>query len=68
VFVVRANAPTREISVADRVGDLGIRSSDQLYVQDPPFVVRNELAIRAAYELVQFGLGLFTIYYLIRRN
>jgi len=26
------------------------------------------LAIRAAYELVQFGLGLFTIYYLIRRN
>ena len=68
VFIVRSGAPTREISVADRVGDLGIRSSDQLYVQDPPFVVRNELAIRAAYELVQFGLGLFTIYYLIRRN
>jgi protein involved in polysaccharide export with SLBB domain len=67
-FIVRSGAPTREISVADRVGDLGIRSSDQLYVQDPPFVVRNELAIRAAYELVQFGLGLFTIYYLIRRN
>ena len=68
MFIVRPGETTREVSVADRVGDLGIRSSDQLYVQDPPFVVRNELAIRAAYELVQFGLGLFTIYYLIRRN
>ena len=68
VFIVRPSESTREVSVADRVGDLGIRSSDQLYVQDPPFVVRNELAIRAAYELVQFGLGLLTIYYLIRRD
>ena len=68
VFIVRTNEPTREVSVADHVSDVGIRASDQLYVQDPPFVVRNELAIRAAYELVQFGLGLFTIYYLIRRN
>jgi protein involved in polysaccharide export with SLBB domain len=68
VFIVRPNESTREVSVADRVGDLGIRSSDQLYVQDPPFVVRNELAIRSAYELVQFGLGLLTIYYLIRRD
>lgn len=68
VFIVRTNESTREVSVADRVGDLGIRSSDQLYVQDPPFVVRNELAIRSAYELVQFGLGLLTIYYLIRRD
>jgi len=68
VFVVRTGEQTREVSVADRVGDLGIRSSDQLYVQDPPFVVRNELAIRSAYELVQFGLGLLTIYYLIRHD
>ena len=68
VFVVRTGEPTREVSVADRVADLGVRSTDQLYVQDPPFVVRNELAIRSAYELVQFGLGLLTIYYLIRRD
>ena len=68
VFIVRTNEATREVSLADRIGDLGVRSSDQLYVQDPPFVVRNELAIRAAYELVQFGLGLLTVYYLIRHN
>ena len=68
VFIVRASAPTREVSVADRIGDLGVRSSDQLYVQDPPFVVRNEMAIRSAYELVQFALGLLTIYYLIRHD
>ena len=68
VYIVRTGEPTREVSVADRVADLGVRSSDQLYVQDPPFVVRNELAIRSAYELVQFGLGLLTIYYLIRRD
>jgi len=68
VFIVRPSAPTREVSVADRVGDLGVRSSDQLYVQDPPFVVRNEMAIRSAYELVQFALGLLTIYYLIRHD
>ena len=68
VFIVRSAETTREVSVADRVGDLGIRASDQLYVQDPPFVVRNELAIRSAYELVQFGLGLLTIYYLIRQK
>ena len=68
VYVVRTGEPTREVSVADRVADIGVRSSDQLYVQDPPFVVRNELAIRSAYELVQFGLGLLTIYYLIRRD
>ena len=68
VFIVRTAEPTREVSVADRVGDLGIRATDQLYVQDPPFVVRNELAIRSAYELVQFGLGLLTIFYLIRHD
>ena len=68
VFIVRTAEPTREVSVADRMGDLGIRATDQLYVQDPPFVVRNELAIRSAYELVQFGLGLLTIFYLIRHD
>ena len=68
VFIVRASAPTREVSVADRIGDLGVRSSDQLYVQDPPFVVRNEMAIRSAYELVQFALGLLTIYFLIKQD
>jgi protein involved in polysaccharide export with SLBB domain len=68
VFIVRSTEPTREVSVADHIGDLGLRASDQLYVQDPPFVVRNELAVRSAYELVQFGLGLLTIYYLIRRD
>lgn len=68
VFIVRTGEPTREVSVADRIADLGVRASDQVYVQDPPFVVRNELAIRSAYELVQFGLGLLTIYYLIRQK
>lgn len=68
VYVVRPGEPTREVSVADRIGDLGIRASDQLYVQDPPFAVRNELTIRSAYELVQFSATLLTIYYLIRRN
>jgi polysaccharide export outer membrane protein len=68
VYVVRPGEPTREVSVADRIGDLGVRASDQLYVQDPPFAVRNELTIRSAYELVQFSATLLTIYYLIRRN
>jgi hypothetical protein len=67
VFLIRPSEATREISVADRIGDLGVRASDQLYVQDPPFVVRNELGIRSAYELMQFGLGMLTIYFLIRR-
>ena len=66
VYIVRNAETTREVSVADRIADVGIRSSDQLYVQDPPFVVRNELAIRSGYELVQFGLGLLTIFYLVR--
>jgi protein involved in polysaccharide export with SLBB domain len=68
VYVVRPGEPTREVSVADRIGDLGVRASDQLYVQDPPFAVRNELTIRSAYEFVQFSATLLTIYYLIRRN
>ena len=56
------------MSVADRVGDLGVRASDQLYVQDPPFAVRNEMNIRAAYEFVQFMATLVTIYYLVKQK
>jgi protein involved in polysaccharide export with SLBB domain len=68
VYVVRPAQTTREVSVADRVSDLGVRSSDQLYVQDPPFAVRNEMNIRAAYEFVQFMATLVTIYYLVRQK
>ena len=68
VYVVRPGQATREVSVADRVGDVGLRSSDQLYVQDPPFAVRNEMNIRAAYEFVQFMATLVTIYYLVRQK
>jgi protein involved in polysaccharide export with SLBB domain len=68
VYIVRPGQATREVSVADRVGDLGLRSSDQLYVQDPPFAVRNEMNIRAAYEFVQFMATLVTIYYLVRQK
>ncbi len=68
VYVVRPGQATREVSVADRIGDLGVRASDQLYVQDPPFAVRNEMNIRAAYEFVQFMATLVTIYYLVRQK
>ena len=68
VYVVRPGQATREVSVADRIGDLGVRSSDQLYVQDPPFAVRNEMNIRAAYEFVQFMATLVTIYYLVKQK
>ena len=68
VFVVRTGAPTREVSVADRIGDLDLRSSDQLYVQDPPFAIRNDASIRAAYSIVQFAATLLTMFYLIRQN
>jgi protein involved in polysaccharide export with SLBB domain len=68
IFVVRPGQATREVSVADRVGDLGLRASDQLYVQDPPFAVRNEMNIRAAYEFVQFMATLVTIYYLVKQK
>jgi len=68
VYVVRPGQATREVSVADRVGDIGVRASDQLYVQDPPFAVRNEMNIRAAYEFVQFMATLVTIYYLVKQK
>ena len=66
VYVVRPGQATREVSVADRVGDLNVKATDQLYVQDPPFAVRNEMNIRAAYEFVQFMATLVTIYFLVR--
>lgn len=68
VFLVRTGAPTREVSVADRIADLDLRSSDQLYVQDPPFAIRNDASIRAAYSIVQFAATLVTMFYLIRQN
>jgi protein involved in polysaccharide export with SLBB domain len=68
VYVVRPGQATREVSVADRVGDLNVKATDQLYVQDPPFAVRNEMNIRAAYEFVQFMATLVTIYYLVRQK
>ena len=46
VFLLRIGQPTREVSTGDRVSDLGIRSSDQLYVQDPAFIVRNAVAVQ----------------------
>ncbi|MEO8563010.1 MAG: polysaccharide biosynthesis/export family protein [bacterium] len=68
VFLVRTGTPTREVSVADRIGDLDVRSSDQLYVQDPSFAIRNDVTIRAAYAIVQFIATIVTVYYLIRQN
>ena len=68
VYIVRTGVPTREVSVADRIGDLDLRSSDQLYVQDPPFAVRNAMTIQSAYQVVQFAATLVTIFYLIRQK
>jgi protein involved in polysaccharide export with SLBB domain len=68
VFVVRTGEASREVSVADRVADIGVRASDQLYVQDPPFAVRNAMALRAMYEVVQLTATLVTIFVLIRQN
>jgi protein involved in polysaccharide export with SLBB domain len=68
MFIVRAGEPTREVSVADRIGDLGMRASDQLYVQDPPFAVRNEMQLRGVYSLVQLAATLVTIVILIRQD
>lgn len=56
VFVLRTGDATREVSTADRVSDLGIRSSDQLYIQDPPFIVRNAVAVQTVLQ----ALGLIS--------
>ncbi|MDB4915649.1 MAG: polysaccharide export protein [Gemmatimonadetes bacterium] len=66
-YLLRIGEPTREISLADHVSDLGIRAADQLYVQDPPFVVRNEIAIRSAFELLQVVSTVITLIVLVRR-
>ena len=68
VFRVRPGEPTREISLGDRIGDVDFRASDQLYVQDPSFAVRNDVAIRAAYGIAQFAATLVTMFYLVRHN
>ncbi len=66
-YLLRIGEPTHEISTADRVSDIGIRSSDQLYVQDPPFVVRNEIAVRSVFELLQLISTALTIVLLVRK-
>jgi protein involved in polysaccharide export with SLBB domain len=66
-YLLRIGEPTREISLADHVSDVGIKSSDQLYVQDPPFVVRNETAIRSVFELMQVVSTVITLIVLVRR-
>ncbi len=67
-YLLRIGEPVREISTADRVADLGIRASDQLYAQDPPFAVRNEIAIRLITEVVSIVGSLVTIVLLITRK
>jgi polysaccharide export outer membrane protein len=67
-FLIRIGEPVREISPGDRVSDLGIRSTDQLYAQDPPFAVRNEIAIRTVTEVLSIVGSIVTIVLLITRN
>jgi protein involved in polysaccharide export with SLBB domain len=67
VFVLRPGETTREVSTADLVADLGLRSTDQLYVQDPSFLVRNEPALRSALGGLQLVAGALTVMYLVRR-
>jgi protein involved in polysaccharide export with SLBB domain len=67
-YLLRIGEPVREISPADRVSDLGIRSTDQLYAQDPPFAVRNEIAIRTVTEVISILGSIVTIVLLITRQ
>ena len=67
-YLLRVGEQTREISTADRVSDLGIRSTDQLYVQDPPFVIRNQAAIQSVFEVLNFLSTSLTIFFLVRRS
>lgn len=67
VYLLRVDEPTREVSVADRAAELGVRTSDQLYVEDPPFVVRHEAAIRTTLDLLAALASTLTIVLLIRR-
>lgn len=66
-YLLRIGEPTHEVSLADHVADIGLRSADQLYVQDPPFVVRNEMAIRSVFELMQVVSTVITLIVLVRR-
>ena len=67
VYLLRIGEPTHEVSTADRVSDLGIRSTDQLYVQDPPFFVRNAIPIQSVFQALEFISTSLTIFYLVRR-
>lgn len=67
VFLLRIAEPVREVSTADHVADLGIRSADQLYVQDPPFVVRNQVAITSVFQALSLVSGVVTLFLLVRR-
>lgn len=67
-YLLRIGDPVREISTADRVSDLGLRSTDQLYAQDPPFAVRNEIAIRTVTEVLSIVGSIVTIVLLITRK
>ena len=67
-FLLRVGETTHEISTADRVSDLGIRSTDQLYVQDPPFVIRNQAAIQSVFEILNFLSTSVTIFFIVRRS
>ncbi len=66
VYLLRAGEPTREVSLSDRVSNLNVRAEDQLYVEDPPFVARNEAVIRASFELLSFLTGLVALYLAVR--
>lgn len=68
VYLLRVGEAAHEVSVGDRVSDLGIRSTDQLYVQDPPFAIRNEAAIRSVFELLQFVGTTVTLFLLIKKQ
>lgn len=67
VFVLRAGEAAREASTADLVSDLGLRSTDQLYVQDPPFLSRNDTALHSVLCGLQLVVGALTVFYLARR-
>jgi len=67
-FLLRVGEPVHEISTGDRVSDLGIRSTDQLYAMDPPFIVRNDIGVRTTIESVQLVGSILTLILLITRR
>ncbi len=68
VFLLRPGSPNLEVSTADRVSELNVRSTDQLYIQDPSFAVRNEAGFRAIFEVVALITSSLTILFLITRK